>query len=47
MSLHIEVDMGGVNALLQTIADDMGKATRPASQAAAQVLSLPGFLPDR
>jgi len=38
MSLHIEVDMGGVNALLQTIADDMSKATRPASQAAAQVL---------
>lgn len=38
MSLHIEVDMGGVNALLQTIADDMSKATRPSSQAAAQVL---------
>ena len=38
MSLHIEVDMGGVNALLQTIADDLSKATRPASQAAAQVL---------
>ena len=38
MSMHIEVDMGGVNALLQTIADDLSKATRPASQAAAQVL---------